>query len=486
MSSPTVSYMADLYRLMARHEHAHLDEGQHATADPLDAIMWIHIFLMMFTFGILFPVGLVLGLTRNRWHVPVQTLGGILTIVGIILGHSHKGRQFESNNIHAKFSSWILIAAFAQVIFGIYLKLHLTRGILGRIRSVIVKIHYTIAIILPIFSWIQICFGVIVIQDFCHADHLGQCLAHGIMGSSFIAYGYILTIMLYFGDRALSNRNKSQEFYDSLIITLWGIVNTFTEHRWGQNWSHGDYQHTSMGIIWWCAGMVGIALSKNWKTGEPKRTFIPALVLIFTGWAMSEHAQHLMISTKVHAFFGYALMGAGFCRIIEISFLLKDKPSDSKSIKAFQYLPPFLLVESGICFCGANEEQLALLNEIGIDHSSYLLVLSSCAFLIFFLILCLIILYVKLAQDGDTATNSPSFGEGYSNSWKVVPSSDPNANIEMDSLFDSEASNSNTITGNNENHSSSMPLTSAPVRNDSNVVLDYDYDDDVESLRNIN
>lgn len=155
---------------------------------------------------------------------------------------------------------------------------------------------------IPIFSWVQFGFGVIVLQGFCHADHLGQCLAHGIMGSSFIAYGYVLAIMLHFGDAYLRNANRSQEFYDSSIITLWGIVNTFTEHRWGQSWSHGDYQHTSMGIIWWCAGMLGIALSKNWKTGEPRRNHVPALVMIFTGWAMSEHAQHLMFSTKVHAF----------------------------------------------------------------------------------------------------------------------------------------------------------------------------------------
>lgn len=470
---------------MARHEHAaHMEDGQHTTLDPIDGVLWVHILLMMFTFGILFPVGLVLGLLRNRWHVPVQTLGGVLTILGTFLGHHHKGRQFEADHVHSKFASWVLVAAFTQVIIGIYLKLHLTRGILGRIRSVVVKIHYTIAIVLPIFSWIQFGFGVIVLEGFCHDDHLGQCLAHGIMGSSFIAYGYVLAIMLYFGDGVLARRNRSQEFYDNLIITLWGIVNTFTEHRWGQNWSHGDYQHTSMGIIWWCAGMLGIILSRNWKTGEPRRNFIPAIVLIFTGWAMSEHAQHLMFSTKVHAFFGYALMFAGLTRIIEIGFILKDQPSDSTAIRAFQHLPPFLLVESGICFVGANEEQLALLNEVGIDHSSYLLVLSSCAFLIYLLIISLITLYTNLRNDDDTAANSPSFG-GNQGAWKGIPTSDPDSNIEMESLFDSEASNT-VVSPNNGNVTNTAPRSGAGnPRDDTNIVLDYDYDEDVESLRNV-
>jgi hypothetical protein len=37
---------------------------------------------------------------------------------------------------------------------------------------------------------------------------------------------------------------------------------------------------------------------------------------------MSSHAQELMISTKVHAMFGYALMLAGLARIIEVCFIV--------------------------------------------------------------------------------------------------------------------------------------------------------------------
>ncbi|CDO51559.1 similar to Saccharomyces cerevisiae YNL237W YTP1 Probable type-III integral membrane protein of unknown function [Geotrichum candidum] len=445
--------------LFGRHEHsANLEEGTYVSPDPIDGVLWAHILIMMFTFGILFPVGLVLGLSRNRWHVPVQTLAGLLAITGYFIGHHHKGREFPSDNIHSKFGGWVMLMALSQIIIGVLLKLHINKGFLGKVRQVMVKIHYIIAVLIPIVSWVQIGFGVITLEGFCHADHLGQCLAHGIMGSSFIAYGFVLAIMLYFGEKALASRNKSQEFYDSCIITAWGIVNTFTEHRWGQSWSHGDYQHTSMGIIWWCAGMVGILLSKNWSTGEPKRNHIPALVLIFTGWAMSEHAQHLMISTKVHAFFGLALMAAGFTRIIEISFVLKDANSDSRAIKAFQHLPPLLLVESGICFIGANEEQLQLLSAVGIDHSSYLLVLSSCAFLLYLLILGLITLY-KYLQD----TNEE-------NQWKhghvAIPSSD-DQQIELNNMYQA-------------------PPQQSGVRRDSiDIVLDDDYEADAESLRHI-
>lgn len=433
--------------LFARHEHHEaMPEGSYTTPDPIDGILWIHILLMMFTFGILFPIGMVLGLTRNRWHVPVQTLAGLLAITGYFIGHMHKGRQFDGGNVHSKFANWMMLVCIGQVAVGVILKLHLTKGFLSTIRKGLVRLHLVNAILFPILSWVQIGFGMITLEGFCHADHLGQCLAHGIMGSAFIFYGFLLVVMLYFGSSFLNRNNRSQEFYDSCMITAWGIVNTFTEHRWGQSWSHGDYQHTSMGIIWWCAGMAGILLSRNWSTGEPKRNHIPALVLIFTGWAMSEHHQNLMISTKVHAFFGMALMAAGFCRIIEVSFILKDKPSDSKAIKSFQYLPPLLLVESGICFIGANEEQLELLNNIGVGHSSYLLVLSSCAFLLFLLVLSLVTLY-KYLQDSKEPSNKYHI---------PIPTEEQ---IEMDTMFDANQSR------------------------DADMVFHDEFDDDAESLR---
>ena len=39
---------------------------------PVDAILWIHIVLQVAVWGVIFPTGMVLGLTRSRWHVPLQ------------------------------------------------------------------------------------------------------------------------------------------------------------------------------------------------------------------------------------------------------------------------------------------------------------------------------------------------------------------------------------------------------------------------------
>lgn len=243
----------------------------------------------------------------------------------------------------------LMLLLLAQVVLGIYLKLHLHKGFHGRIRRFVVTAHGVVGKIMPVVSWAQMLFGGITAMGFCRDDHLGQCLAHFIMGSAFIGYGIVMTILLLVGQFWLRRTGRSQEFFDSVVIAAWGCVNTFTEHRWGGPWVHNDLQHTTMGIIWWCAGLLGIWLSRK-RNGRPKRNLIPGIVIMLTGYAMSGHPQHSMISTMVHTFFGYTLMAAGFTRIIEISFILRDQSTLSPTgtdANSFQYLPPFVCL---LCF----------------------------------------------------------------------------------------------------------------------------------------
>jgi Protein of unknown function (Ytp1) len=231
-----------------------------------------------------------------------------------------------------------------QVAMGVYLKLHLEKGIHGRIRKIVVKAHGVVGKLMPIATWIQMVFGGITALGFCRGDHVGQCLAHFIMGGAFIAYGILLTILLLVGQLWLRRTGRSQEFFDSLVIAAWGCVNTFTEHQWGTAWVRNDLQHTSMGIVWWCAGLVGIWLSRK-RDGRPKRNLIPGIVILLTGYAMSAHPQTLPLSNMVHSVFGYTLMAAGLTRIIEVSFVLRDANAtthDGSDPSSFQYLPPFV------------------------------------------------------------------------------------------------------------------------------------------------
>lgn len=60
-----------LVSLTSAHEHHDELSEEDATA-PIDSLLWIHIFLQAAVWGVLFPIGMVLGLSKSRWHVPVQ------------------------------------------------------------------------------------------------------------------------------------------------------------------------------------------------------------------------------------------------------------------------------------------------------------------------------------------------------------------------------------------------------------------------------
>lgn len=292
--------------------------------------------------------------------------------------------------------------------------------------SAVGRVYKTLAFAVALTGWVRVSMAPVALFGFCYGKATGQCIAHGIMGSSFVLYGFVLAWVLVVpwmrsrgcspargpardggdGSREIDARDPpravfSQEFYDSSLMCLWGIVNTFTEHRWGREaWSHGDYQHTAMGIIWWCGGLLGMWLLRRRGT----RNVLPAVLLIYTGWAMSEHSQHLELSTKVHAMFGLTLMAGGFARIVEICFVLRDAPADLHGrIRVFQHLPPLCLVLSGVMFMAANEEQLELVHGLGADHLSYLMVVIGAGFMIYLWILVMIALFLRLVgydEDG--------------------------------------------------------------------------------------
>lgn len=261
-------------------------------------------------------------------------------------------------------------------------------------ENIITRIFKVLTLLCVITGWIKTCLSVIALLGFCYwtdSNHTGQCLAHGIMGSAFVIYGFIMLLWVSIPWMRNSNGKYPPEFYDSIIITIWGFINTFTEHRPWEPWSHGDYQHTAMGIVWFGMGICGIYLSKNGK-----RSFIPALVIIITGWSMSVHVQHLIISTKVHFFFGLSLMMGGIARLIEVCFLLKDERNQPGTIYSFQYFAPFSLVEAGILFMSANEEQLILVKDMGADHAAYIMLITCGAFFVNFWLVAVIDLYLRL------------------------------------------------------------------------------------------
>ncbi|KAK7686341.1 hypothetical protein QCA50_010565 [Cerrena zonata] len=215
--------LALIIPVLAHKHHDELTEEQ--ASAPVDSILWIHIFLQATVWGILFPIGMVLGLSRSRWHVPLQSVGFALTAGGYFLGHAHKGRSFL-HGAHGVMANILFLPMALQLFLGIYLKLHIHEK---SIRPYVVILHGIVGKLYPILAWTQMLFGAITFGGYCRGDHLGQCLAHYIMGSGFIAYGTIMAIMLLVGEPWIRRSGRSPEWWDSWVITLWGIGESFPE-----------------------------------------------------------------------------------------------------------------------------------------------------------------------------------------------------------------------------------------------------------------
>lgn len=307
----------------AHGDHSHVPSETEQKA-PVDVWLWLHIAIEATAWVVLFPLAMVLGLVRHRLHVPLGAGAVLLSMSGYVLGQHHGGRQFP-HTVHGTMASLLFWVLLAQLLCGVYLKLHLAWSMEARVRPVVLSVHGVLGRAFPVLGWTQLVFGVATLQGWCRGGHLGQCLAHYIMGSAFAAYSVILLIMAKCAVEWLRRRGLAQEYLDSWVILLWGIVNTFTEHQGGP-WTHKDLQHTLMGVLWWAGGLVGV-----WLSRRGARSVFPAVIIMLTGWAMSGHAQAVAISTHTHALFGYTLMAGGLCRIIEICFLLRDGPTGTEA-----------------------------------------------------------------------------------------------------------------------------------------------------------
>lgn len=52
------------------HDSTHIEDGQAISADPIDATLWVHIFIQMAAWGVIFPTGMVLGVRINTQSRP--------------------------------------------------------------------------------------------------------------------------------------------------------------------------------------------------------------------------------------------------------------------------------------------------------------------------------------------------------------------------------------------------------------------------------
>ncbi|RKO91014.1 hypothetical protein BDK51DRAFT_16100 [Blyttiomyces helicus] len=372
------------FALWPRHEH---DEGEVTAApdgspEPWDPVLFLHIFVMTVVYAFIFPVGFLLARKRSPWHGTFQVFGSVLALIGYVLGHKQKN-QFYPHNPHSYFQIPLLWMLLAQGVFGLFLKYTKSwrRPCFARIRRYIRIAHLLNGWSFLLLPYAQGILGLIAVTKTCGDDEVGNCAAHFIMGSFFVYYGAV-SALRHFG--SLKTR-RPVELYDSVIILLWGIIQTSSEHRWGSRWNHTDMQHISSGILWTFGGAVSLLLSVFRPYRKRARNVVPGLIIAFTGIVMSNHTQHTGhggFSVTLHGFFGCSLVICGLLRILNLHI---------GRAGGLNLIAGFFFILSGCLLMGGNSTAVALAEGAQIDPVSYCTVLAAIAFMILLYVLCMLL-----------------------------------------------------------------------------------------------
>lgn len=235
-----------------------------------------------------------------------------MTAAGYVLGHKHGGRKFLPS-AHEKFANILLLPMATMLVLGVYLKLHIHER---TVRPYAVVAHGVLGKTWPLLAWVQMLFGAVALGGYCGPEALSQCLAHYIMGSAFIGYGVLLLLALALGGWAawIAERGVSQEWIDSWVIMLWGIVRRVlflvvdliprrsihlpctaagagatrtcsmcTQPARGVLIALLTSPCSSLGVLWWAGGALGILLSsKGRRSVVPALLYVPMRVLSFS------------------------------------------------------------------------------------------------------------------------------------------------------------------------------------------------------------
>ncbi|KAJ3723135.1 hypothetical protein C8R42DRAFT_665389 [Lentinula raphanica] len=252
----------------------------------------------------------------------------------------------------------------------------------------------TLERILVFGGFAQVLTGIVVYTGGCRENYLNGCLAHLIKGAIFWCYG-LVSFARYLGafaelgwawNRAPAAGYPSAEFVESLVIFIYGATNTWME-RWGARpgdpFTTKQIQHIGIAVMFWFAGLLGMAIEsktvRQWlaastisalnpskrdqeAVAEPP-TYIasfnpfPALVIGVTGAAMAAHAQTYLFQVQIHQLWGNLLLAWSVLRCLTYFFLWLGVPrSMLPSRPPTEALGSFFLACGGLAFMFSTEE----------------------------------------------------------------------------------------------------------------------------------
>ncbi|KAL0582004.1 hypothetical protein V5O48_000062 [Marasmius crinis-equi] len=248
--------------------------------------------------------------------------------------------------------------------------------------------------VLVFWAYAQMLSGIVEYTGGCRGIYVNGCLAHLIKGGIFWCYG-LVSFARYLGsfselgwawNRAPTGNYPSAEFTESLVIFLYGITNTWMERfsaQPGDPYTTKQIQHIGIAVMFWFAGLLGMAIEskvvRQWltastisalKTSQRSQEAIaeppsyiasfnpfPALVIGVTGAAMAAHAQTYLFQVQIHQLWGNLLLAWSLLRCLTYFFLWVSPPrSMLPSRPPTEALGSFFLACGGLCFQFSTEE----------------------------------------------------------------------------------------------------------------------------------
>lgn len=281
---------------------------------------------------------------------------------------------------------------------------------------------------LLLLGFLAITTGFVVYGGVFRERQVFSGLAHFIKGGIFFWYG-LLTLGRWMGaftefgwawnvrpSYPLVSRWKSRvpsaEFVESFVIWLYGASNVFLEHlnNWGKAWSHQDFEHVSITLLFFGGGLLGMMIESSWarelmnttvemqKSNEGEvggRTFraaslaaaeepnqlwtqpityktslnpLPGLVIMLLGIMMSSHHQTSMVSTMMHSQWGTLFCGFAMARAATYIILyLKPPTSHFPARPPSELVAAFCLTSGGLMFMFSSRDTVSSVEANGLD-----------------------------------------------------------------------------------------------------------------------
>ena len=229
-------------------------------------------------------------------------------------------------------------------------------------------------------------------------------LAHFIKGGIFFWYGLLCLgrVMGSFADLGWSWNVKppalmvgsrkasvaSAEFFESLLIFIYGCMNVFLEHLGSEDgkWSAGDLEHMAISVMFFGGGLCGMLIeSKRVRsllnssfvtTNNTPEAFVqsvdvhheprhygsstnplPAIIILLLGIMMSSHTQVSPVSTMMHKLWGTLFFGAALARgVTYITVYLSPPTSYLPSRPPSEVVVSFCLISGGLLFMSSASD----------------------------------------------------------------------------------------------------------------------------------